>query len=243
MKNSIKNYSKNIVICLLLAISNVVHAQIPSKTYFFEEKVDQNNITHELQVDGDYLIHTVYKKSPAQFIMTRGGFTQVEGNRLIVLLEFNSNYEKDQLRTLSIPFELNGKDLILEMKSKHLFKPAPSMKQDLDGKWLFATRGPDTGQERRGEENPRKTLKLLKDGRFQWIAYNTETMKFHGTGGGSFTSQDGKYIEHIEFFSKDNSRVGAELTFNYELKGNDWHHTGNNSKGEPMYEIWAKRKD
>ncbi len=243
MKNSIKNYSKNIVICLLLAISNVVHAQIPSKTYFFEEKVDQNNITHELQVDGDYLIHTVYKKSPAQFIMTRGGFTQVEGNRLIVLLEFNSNYEKDQLRTLSIPFELNGKDLILEMKSKYLFKPAPSMEQDLDGKWLFATRGPDTGQERRGEENPRKTLKLLKDGRFQWIAYNTETMKFHGTGGGSFTSQDGKYIEHIEFFSKDNSRVGAELTFNYELKGNDWHHTGNNSKGEPMYEIWAKRKD
>ena len=129
------------------------------------------------------------------------------------------------------------------MKTKKTFKPAPLLTQDLDGKWLFATRGPDEDQERRGEENPRKTLKILKDGRFQWIAYQTETMKFSGTGGGSFTSEDGKYTENIEFFSKDDSRVGATLKFNYDLKENDWHHTGKNSKGEPMYEIWTKRKD
>jgi hypothetical protein len=66
-------------------------------------------------------------------------------------------------------------------------------------------------------------------------------MKFSGTGGGSFTSENGKYVESIEFFSRDNTRVGAVLEFKYELKGDDWHHTGLNSKGEPMYEIWAKR--
>tara|TARA_R110000764_G_scaffold4148_5_gene17288 strand:+ start:589 stop:834 length:246 start_codon:yes stop_codon:yes gene_type:complete len=79
------------------------------------------------------------------------------------------------------------------------------------------------------------------DNTFQWIAYDTESFKFSGTGGGSYSSLNEIYKEQIEFFSKDNSRVGAELEFNYKLKGNDWHHTGKNSKGEPMYEIWSKR--
>ncbi|MGB3144525.1 MAG: hypothetical protein WBB24_10480, partial [Maribacter sp.] len=111
----------------------------------------------------------------------------------------------------------------------------------LDSAWLFATRGPDTGQDRRGEESARKTLKFLKDGTFQWIAYDTDTMKFSGTGGGNFTSSNGVYTENIEFFSRDNARVGASLKFNYELKDDDWYHTGKNSKGEPMFEIWSRR--
>lgn len=112
----------------------------------------------------------------------------------------------------------------------------------MDGTWLFATRGPDEGQERRGEKSSRKTLKFLKDGTFQWIAYDTDSFRFSGTGGGSYKANDGSYTEQIEFFSRDSSRVGATLEFNYELKETDWHHTGENSKGEPMYEIWAKRQ-
>ncbi|CAM4247248.1 hypothetical protein [Zobellia nedashkovskayae] len=243
MKNSITFSSKSMVICLFLIVTNLMQAQLPSETYFSEESVDEKSVVHELHIIDDYLTHTIYEKNPARFIMTRGGFVKIEENRLVVLLEFNSNYENDQLRILSIPFEEKEDELILDMKTKKSFKPAPLLTQDLDGKWLFATRGPDEDQERRGEENPRKTLKILKDGRFQWIAYQTETMKFSGTGGGSFTSEDGKYTENIEFFSKDDSRVGATLKFNYDLKENDWHHTGKNSKGEPMYEIWTKRKD
>ncbi|WP_276168374.1 hypothetical protein [Zobellia alginiliquefaciens] len=242
MKNSIKKHVTGIILGLLLTSMSILHAQVPSKTYFSEEKIDEKTITHELHWDGDYFIHTAYEKNPAHFRMTRGGFAKIEGNRLVVLLEFNSNYQNDELRKLSIPFRQDGEKLVLDMKSEKVFTPIPSQSQDLDGQWLFATRGPDEGQERRGEENPRKTLKVLTNGRFQWIAYQTETMKFSGTGGGSFTSKDGKYTEHIEFFSKDDSRVGATLKFDYNLKENDWHHTGNNSKGEPMYEIWAKRK-
>ncbi len=115
------------------------------------------------------------------------------------------------------------------------------LEQPLDGQWLFATRGPDTGQERRGDDQPRKTLKFLKDGYFQWIAYNTETMDFRGTGGGRYAAIQGTYTEVIQFFSRDDSRVGAELAFQFERKGDEWHHTGNNSRGEPMYEIWAIR--
>ncbi|MBU2947995.1 hypothetical protein [Zobellia uliginosa] len=243
MKNNCKIWVQNTILGLSLFIFQVTFAQLPSGTFFFEEQVNQKIITHELHILDNYLTYTMYEKNPAKFIVSRGGFAKVEENLLVVLLEFNSNYQNDELRMLNIPFQQEGQNLVLDIKSKHIFKPKPSLTQYLDGQWLFATRGPDEGQERRGEENPRKTLKILTNGRFQWIAYQTETMKFSGTGGGSFTSKDGKYKERIEFFSKDDSRVGAELTFDYELKENDWHHTGNNSKGKPMYEIWTKRKD
>jgi len=217
-------------------------AQIKPGIYVTEVE----NVKHELKIDDNYAVYTAYKTKPAEFVTTLGGFAKTEitneSKRLIVLLEFNSDYTRDSVRQLSIPFEIKENKLHLKWFRKLTFEPIASKPQDLDGQWLFATRGPDEGQKRRGEANTRKTLKFLKEGRFQWIAYDTEGFQFKGTGGGSYTSQNGKYKEHIEFFSRDNNRVGAPLEFNYEVKGNDWHHTGKNSKGEPMYEIWSKRK-
>ena len=71
---------------------------------------------------------------------------------------------------------------------------------------------------KRDTSGPRKTMKILSGTRFQWIAYNTETKAFMGTGGGTYTTLDGKYTENIGFFSRDDSRVGASLQFDYELK-------------------------
>ena len=54
----------------------------------------------------------------------------------------------------------------------------------LAGSWLMS------GIERRGEmrmrdvNRPRKTMKMLAGGRFQWIAYDTSKKGFYGTGGG-----------------------------------------------------------
>lgn len=214
-----------------------ISAQIPQGVYIS----DADNVRHELKISPDYFIHSVYEQTPPKFIKTLGGFYTVNDSVLNVDLEFNSAYENDGVKKLSIPFTLESDKLILKTEPELTFAKVESLEQDLDGAWLFATRGPDTGQERRGEENPRKTLKFLMDNRFQWIAYQTETMHFSGTGGGSYSAQDGVYTEKIEYFSRDDSRVGANLQFNYEIKGDDWHHTGKNSKGEPMYEIWAER--
>ncbi len=230
----------HVVISFILGSTATANAQIQPGVYIS----DADNTRHELKIDDDYMVYSEYQHSPPKFIRTLGGFSHVEeatGKRLVVLLEFNSNYEKDSLRMLSIPMEMDGKNLILDWASKMTFKPLGGKEQDLDGAWLFATRGPDEGQERRGDENPRKTLKFLQDGRFQWVAYNTDSFEFFGTGGGSFSSEDGAYIENIDFFSRDDSRVGATLEFDYELKDDDWHHSGKNSKGEPLYEIWAPR--
>jgi hypothetical protein len=201
----------------------------------------QENTIHELKMTDNYFTYTVYENQPAKFIKTLGGFYRQNDTSMESQLEFNSNVEKDSIKMLTIPYSVDKNTLTWQMDQEIVFKRLAHKKQDLDGPWLFATRGPDEGQDRRGEENPRKTLKFLMDGRFQWIAYHTETFKFSGTGGGTYTAENGVYSEKIEYFSRDNDRVGATLSFDYDVQGNDWHHTGNNSRGEPMYEIWSKR--
>ena len=94
----------------------------------------------------------------------------------------------------------------------------------------------------RSIDRPRKTMKILSGSRFQWIAYNTETRQFMGTGGGTYLTVKGKYIEQIEFFSRDDSRVGAKLDFEFKLDNGEWNHMGFSSKGDPIHEIWIRRK-
>lgn len=232
---------KSLVCTIFFLGVQAAMAQIPSGVY----TTDVDNVRHEIKINDGYFIYSEYKSSPAEFIRTLGGFAQVEntlgGEKLVVLLEFNSQYEQDSVRQLSIPVSMKDETLHLDWFAKLQLTPIKKTAQDLDGEWLFATRGPDKGQERRGEANTRKTLKYLQDGRFQWVAYDTNDMKFSGTGGGNYSAINGIYEEQIEYFSRDNSRVGASLEFNYEVKRNDWHHTGKSSKGEPMYEIWSRR--
>lgn len=236
------NYlNKFIALCSILVVSISVQAQIAPGVYKAVETMDEGERSYLLFVSENYMIHTVYDHDPVDFVETRGGFYSLEGDSLLVKLEFNSGFEESGERTHRALMEEEGGALIFNGNKQRAYQRESSKKQDLDGQWLFATRGPDTGQDRRGEENPRKTLKFLQDGYFQWIAYHTESMKFSGTGGGRYTAQDGTYTEKIQFFSRDNNRVGAELQFQYEVEENDWHHKGKNSKGEPMYEIWGRR--
>jgi hypothetical protein len=227
---------------LLLLLPCLLGAQIAPGVYLATEPLDGGKRNYLLLVADSYLVHTVYDSSPAHFIRTMGGFYQVEEDSLKVQLEFNSDFEKTGEKSHHASVSYAEGSLIFNGNMDRPYTREPSMEQPLDGQWLFAARGPDTGQERRGDGQPRKTLKFLKDGYFQWIAYNTDTMEFFGSGGGRYAAENGSYIEAIQFFSRDDSRVGAELGFQFERKGNDWHHTGNNSRGEPLYEIWSLRE-
>ena len=201
-----------------------IHGQV----YTFQSKENGKTVTHRILIDNSYLVETQFLSNPAQFILTRGGFYNKEGKEISINFEFNSNFEKDSLKNLKINW---SKDW--EKVSK---KP-----EDLDGKWLMAGRVTGQGERRRDTSRPRKTMKFLLNGYFQWTAFNTETFQFFGSGGGFYTTENGKYTEHIQYFSRDNSRVGAVLPFNYSLKGSDWHHQGYSSKGDPMHEIWSMR--
>jgi len=201
---------------------------IQAQVYTFQTNQNGKRVTHRILMDQSYLVETQFVSDPPEFILTRGGFYSKEGEAFIVNFEFNSNFEKDRI-----------KQLVMN-RSKDWTKTSKKT-MDLNGKWLMAGRMTDQGQQRRDISRPRKTMKFLLDGYFQWIAFNTETLDFFGSGGGYYTTENGKYTEHIEYFSRDNSRVGAVLPFEYSLKGSDWHHQGFSSKGDPMHEIWSLR--
>jgi hypothetical protein len=114
---------------------------------------------------------------------------------------------------------------------------------DLTGNWVFTGRQNQEGEMSRSTPGDRRTVKILSGGRFQWIAFNSATKQFMGTGGGTYTAENGKYTENIEFFSRDDSRVGARLEFDYEVKDGEWHHSGKSSKGDPIYEIWSPYRE
>lgn len=233
--------TKTAALILALLTAPISSAQLEPGVYTAKETLDTGVRHHVLKISEDYAIHTSYNSDPAHFIQTMGGFYTIEEDSMRVTLEFNSDFEKTGERQHHVSYGFVSGNLIFNGNEDRPYTRQPHLSQELDGEWLFATRGPDEGQERRGDSNPRKTLKFLMDGHFQWIAYNTETMAFMGTGGGRYAAMDGAYTEVIEFFSRDDSRVGAELSFQFERMGNDWHHKGSNSRGEPMYEIWSLR--
>lgn len=115
-------------------------------------------------------------------------------------------------------------------------------KDSLTGAWVI------TGRQRNGEmqrntPGARRTMKILSGGHFQWIAFNSDTGEFFGSGGGTYSAENGKYTETIEFFSRDNTRVGTVLPFEFKLNGHEWHHSGKSSKGDPINEIWSPYRD
>lgn len=88
-----------------------------------------------------------------------------------------------------------------------------------------------------------KTMKILSGTSFQGITYNTETKEFLGTVGGRYETIDGTYTENRGFLSRDVTRVGSSIKFNFEMKDGNWHRSGLSSKGGPIYEIWSLRKE
>lgn len=187
---------------------------------------------------------TEYSLTEKKFIATYGGTWQMKGNDVVLIEEFNtassSNIGKEvtsQIKiakgTITISFD--GKPAI---SWNRLDSGEPGL---LAGAWVI------TGRRNNGEVSKivpgaRRTMKILSGTRFQWIAYNTETKEFFGTGGGTYQTNKGKYIENIEFFSRDSSRVGSRLEFDFAIDGGSWNHKGLSSKGDPIDETWTRRE-
>lgn len=186
-------------------------------------------------------VATFYDAETGAFVSTNGGTWSLEGNQLSETVEFDTQ-SPERVGTTGV-FEIELAENELRAKEtdivwKRLDKGGPG---NLAGAWLISGRMRNGELQKRDTNRPRKTMKILSGSRFQWIAYNTETKEFMGTGGGTYTTIDGKYTENIEFFSRDDNRVGASLQFDYELRDGDWHHSGLSSKGKPIYEVWSLR--
>ena len=189
-----------------------------------------------------YQVLTTYHSKTGKFISTNGGTWILKGDIMTEKVEFDTN-NPDRVGT-EVSFGVFINDSIMgiigsKMKFNRIDKGKPGK---LQGAWLMSGRVRDGETQSRDTNRPRKTMKILSGTRFQWIAYNTETKQFMGTGGGTYTTINGEYTENIEFFSRDNSRVGVGLKFDYKLVDGKWHHSGLSSKGDPIHEIWSLRK-
>lgn len=200
----------------------------PSLNFSQVYNVDNEEDISRVILDNEYIVISKFKSDSGNFISTLGGYYQLNEGVYEINLEFNSNYEQDSIESLSITKTSKWKNISKENNT-------------LNGKWVMSGRYNNGEFRTRNTALPRKTMKVLIDGFFQWIAFNTETFKFSGSGGGEYETVDGKYIEIIQYFSRDDSRVGAELDFNYEIKNKDWYHTGLSSKGKPINEVWSIR--
>ena len=193
-----------------------------------------------LYQDG-YFTQTEYTSNG--FLKTWGGPAKINDGRMNIFMEFNSadSNEVGKEKSLMVNFKDN-KLLINEDGSEKIYNRIDDGSAPLAGVWKISAREQEGKIVPIHQTGARKTLKMLSGNRFQWFAINPDTKQFSGTGGGTYTFTDGKYTENIEFFSRDNSRVGARLTFNGKIKDSQWHHSGLSSKGEKIYEIWSRQK-
>lgn len=179
-------------------------------------------------VDGDY-------------VTSYGGPYTLEDNFIVTQVEFMPE-NSDQVGSKA-PTVLHLTKTGFSDDTGIVWTKATPHDQGLDGTWMISGRYTPDGEFRAMQHSgTRKTLKVLKDGYFQWFAIDPGEKAFYGTGGGKYTFENGKYTEEILFFSRDSSRVGAKLEFNGEVKDGDWHHSGFSSKGDPIYEVWSRVK-
>lgn len=185
-----------------------------------------------------------YNIKEKKFEGTYGGRYKMEGKELIETIEFDT-WQPEKVGTQTrTKWEQKKNALVLtHEKGETTYTITDNgTPGKLAGAWLITGRFTN-GEVRRSTPGARRTMKILSGTRFQWIAYNVETKEFFGTGGGTYTTVDGKYTENIEFFSRDATRVGIILGFDFSLMDDgSWRHSGKSSKGDPIDEIWTQRE-
>lgn len=194
-----------------------------------------------------YLSHSTYDLKNKKFISTRGGTYVVSGDKLIITWEYDTQKAANETpldewlgQASSFDYNTTGSTLSTNLSgTTAAWHRLDSNEGPMAGVWYMSGRKQGDNISSRTLQD-RRTYKILTGTRFQWVAVNIKTGQFSGTGGGTYTFENGKYTENIEFFSRNNDRVGASLTFDGKIEDGQWHHSGLSSAGDPIYEIWSR---
>jgi hypothetical protein len=231
---------KHILTIALSLLTLLSFAQVPKGAWKSQEPTGSAST---LIVADNYLVIASYSIGNKYFERTEGGPFTMSGDKMTYTPEFNS---ADTAKIgIPIEFTVTVANDILTLKYEEAMvwmRVDDATNAPMAGAWHITEKA-DGGQ---GElvkihqTGTRKTLKLLSATRFQWFAIDPAVKGFYATGGGTYTVKNGKYTEKIQFFSKDNNRVGSSLTFNNKLENGRWDHSGKSSDGKPIHEIWEK---
>lgn len=230
-----------VLICIFLSFGIQAQSFIGAwESYHTSENGDE--LKSVVIFTNGYQVITTSNKKTGKFISTNGGTWKLVGKTMTEKVEFDTKNLERVGKEVSFEVFITDSSMGIVGSEMNFNRIDNGLPGKLQGAWLISGRERDGKIQSINTNRPRKTMKILSGKRFQWIAYNTETKQFMGTGGGTHTTTNGEYTEHIEFFSRDDSRVGASLKFNYSIEDGNWHHSGLSSKGNPIYEIWSTRK-
>ncbi len=199
-----------------------------------------SDVNRMLLVADGYFVQSKFDASRREFEGTFGGpFTLMSG-RVRGKIEFDSVDPSEVGSDFSRPLAHEGDRLVIgEGGDQETWTRLDSGKSAVAGTWHLTSRVAD-GKMSDVPASPRRMLKVVSGNRYQWITFERATGSVAGTGGGTYTYQDGNYTEIIEFFSGDAARVGVKLPFTAELKDEKWHHRGKSSAGDTLYQIWSR---
>ena len=201
----------------------------------------ENNRTVMINTDKIFSVAN-YDITGKKFISSYGGTWRVEGNKLFKKIEWNSKDSSQVGKEITETVDLSGNKMVSQNKETWTRlddgKPGALM-----GAWIITGNyNNDSVSKRPNPFYPRRTMKVLSGKHFQWVAYNVATKTFMNAGGGSYTTDNGKYTEKIEFFTKTPESVGKTLVFDYSFVNGDWRHRGQKSVGGNLDECWTKRE-
>lgn len=226
-----------ILLCFSLVMLHFqAKAQLGDGAYISQTGSSKNLIL----IKDHYLSFINYDDTNKHFGYTWGGVIQQRNDSIHATVEYDTKDADHIGKTINLYIkQQDGSVQIKSSRFNGLFDRQIPITQDLDALWRITGRQQDSKMHEIPKAD-RKTIKILVDGYFQWIAINPVQKGFYGTGGGSYKFENNHYTEKIQFFSRDHTRVGQELHFSGKLENNQWHHSGKSSKGDDIYEIWSK---
>lgn len=230
-----------IILFFLLAITLSINAQETPIQGSFKRTIqleNNKNITELWKFVDNYFVVSAYNSDAKSFYYTYGGNYYTVKDKLKASVRFSYYGPAKFGENLDCEYSLDSNTLSIQGIANNLVREDFALNTAISQTWIITGRKVnDSIVPRRA--GARKTLKILTEKNFQWIAFDEEKGLFRGTGGGKYEADKGVYTEHIEFFSRDSSRVGQSLSFDYAIKDENWIHSGLSSKGKPIYEIWS----
>jgi hypothetical protein len=260
-----KTLASALIVMVIAAFSytNTINPENTTKANQIEQSINFQGAWQLVSSNGEAVANNVVRiyskeffaysessKSDGAFISAGGGYYDLSDGKYTETMGFYTPDSSKVTKSYTYTIRSVGDKLTIigEMDGKAIndvYELIDNSSTVLTGNWRMLGRPNDQGVlENRRPVAARVTVKILSGTRFQWAAINTENGGFFGSGGGTYTAVDGKYTENILFFSRDNSRVGMSLVFDYRMddNNNDWYHKGLNSTGGPMHELWTRYK-
>ena len=183
---------KNILLLICTVLSFGMYAQSVIGAWEQIHTAENGEKTKSVVIFSDgYQVISVYDVKTGKFKSTNGGTWKLVGDTMTEKVEFDTDNSERVGTEVSFKVTISDSSIGIvgsDMKLKRIDNGLPGK---LQGAWLMSGRVRDGKTQERDTSRPRKTMKILSGTRFQWIAYNTATKQFMGTGGGNLYNHQG----------------------------------------------------